>query len=226
MARTLTPAPDSPASRAAGMTALVEKACLTAKDAAANLRELFQHSSRMAVLTIKECEAELDTIERDIDQTLPGAIARVGEAKARELLACLKFITDLERIGDLMWWVAQRVSSTSFRLTKLDRKDLDEMAGVLEEMLDQAHSGFVQRDVACANSVLRLDKELDRIRHAMFRRHVQKQNSRDEDVTVLFVVQSIERAGDHVTNLAEEIIHLVEHRSIRHLTRRLSDSET
>jgi hypothetical protein len=54
-------------------------------------------------LAIKDCEKELDQIERKIDDQLPEAITRVGEAKARELLACLKFITDLERIGDLAY---------------------------------------------------------------------------------------------------------------------------
>jgi phosphate transport system protein len=225
MPGTIQPASESASSRARELASLVEKACLTAKDAAANLRELFQQSSRMAVLAIKDCETELDHIEREIDEKLPGAIARVGESRARELLACLKFITDLERIGDLMWWIAQRASDVSFRLAKIDRTHLDEMASILENMLGQVHTGFVHRDVEPAYSVLRLDKELDRLRHAIFRRHVQKQNSRDDDVTTLFIVQSLERAGDHATNLAEEIIHLVEHRSIRHLSR-YSDSET
>jgi len=64
---------------------------------------VFADGSRLAFLAIKDCEKELDQIERKIDDQLPEAITRVGEAKARELLACLKFITDLERIGDLAY---------------------------------------------------------------------------------------------------------------------------
>ena len=69
----------------------------------------------MAFLTVKECERELDQLEREIDEQLPSAITRVGERKARELVACLGFITDLERIGDLVWWIAQRLNDARSR---------------------------------------------------------------------------------------------------------------
>jgi len=85
------------------LTALVVRGCLIARDAVFNVREYLADGSRLAFLAIKDCEKELDQIERKIDDQLPEAITRVGEAKARELLACLKFITDLERIGDLAY---------------------------------------------------------------------------------------------------------------------------
>ncbi len=87
------------------------KAFLIARDAAFNVRDLLTHSSRMAFLAIKECEQELDIIERYIDERLPAAITRVNEARARQLLTSLKCTTDLERIGDLMMSVAMRVQS-------------------------------------------------------------------------------------------------------------------
>src|SRR5262252_8454370 len=90
---------------------LALKACLIARDAAFNVQDLLTNSSRMAFLAIKDCEKELDQIERQIDEQLPGAITRVNERKARQLLACLKCITDLERIGDLVMGVAQRVQA-------------------------------------------------------------------------------------------------------------------
>ena len=66
------------------------KAFLIARDAAFNVRDLLTHSSRMAFLAIKECEQELDIIERYIDDRLPAAITRVNEARARQLLTSLK----------------------------------------------------------------------------------------------------------------------------------------
>src|ERR1700730_12401020 len=76
------------------------RAFLIARDAAFNVRDLLTHSSRMAFLAIKDCEKELDIIERYIDERLPAAITRVNEARARQLLTSLKCTTDLERIGD------------------------------------------------------------------------------------------------------------------------------
>src|SRR5438045_5979300 len=84
------------------LTALVGQACLVAKDAAFNIREYISEGSKMAFLAVKDCEKELDRIERYIDESIATAISEVSEAEARELLACLKFIIDLERIGDLM----------------------------------------------------------------------------------------------------------------------------
>ena len=87
------------------------KACLIARDAAFNVRDLLTQSSRMAFLAIKDCEKELDQIERQIDERLPAAITRVNEARARQLLSSLKSTTDLERIGDLVMSVAMRTRS-------------------------------------------------------------------------------------------------------------------
>src|SRR5260370_37504648 len=57
------------------------KAFLIARDAASNVRDLLTHSSRMAFLAIKDCEKELDIIERFIDERLPAAITRAIQAR-------------------------------------------------------------------------------------------------------------------------------------------------
>src|SRR3974390_152190 len=82
------------------LTRLAQKGCLIARDAAFNVRDLLTHSSRMAFLAIKDCEKELDQIERQIDERMPAAITRVNESRARQLLSSLKSPTHLERIGD------------------------------------------------------------------------------------------------------------------------------
>ena len=60
---------------------LALKAYLIARDAAFNLRDLLTTSSRMAFLAIKDCEKELDQLERQIDERMPEAITRVNEAE-------------------------------------------------------------------------------------------------------------------------------------------------
>ena len=92
------------------------KALLIARDAASNVPDLFTQSSRMAFLAIKECEQELDVIERYIDERLPAAITRVNEARARQLLTSLKCTTDLERIGDLVMSMAMRVQARTGKM--------------------------------------------------------------------------------------------------------------
>jgi len=201
-------------------------ACLVAKDAATNLQELLAGSSRLAALALRQCESELDELERAAHQKLPRAITRVSEDKARELLVCSSFIGNLERISDLLLWVGQHLSLPSCHLSAGDRKTMKEMVSTLVTMLEQAYGGFVGRDSELAQSVLRLDANLDRMRTEAFHRNLLGKSSNQAEgvVETLMMVQSIERAGDHATNLAEELVYLIEHRSIRHTRKKMLES--
>ena len=206
------------------LTALAVRGCLIARDAAFNVRDFLSTGSRMAFLAIKDCEKELDQIERKIDEQLPEAITRVGEAKARQLLACLKFITDLERIGDLAYSAVMQLQSRREKLRPVDSKQLVEMSSLLCDMLEQIHQGFVKREVSYATNVLRSDPEVDHICHALFQRHLAETNTPDgrQNFDILLAAQALERIGDHAKNLAEELVSLSEGRSLRHTARKLS----
>jgi len=202
---------------ASELTALVQQACLVAKDGAFNLRDFLENSSNMAFIAVKDCEKELDRMERKVDERISGAITEVGEAEARELLACLKFIIDLERIGDLTWSVTQRLQHLTTKLLRDDRRDLIAMAEILEKMLEAVHRGFVDRDLESAHWVLKTDSQIDHACHAVFHRHLgSKDRRRDYSTSLLLMAQAFERAGDHAKNLGEELVHLVEGRSVRH----------
>src|SRR5271169_6540570 len=200
------------------LTRLSLKACLIARDAAFNVRDLLTNSSRMAFLAIKDCEKELDLIERQIDERLPAAITRVNEARARQLLSSLKSTTDLERIGDLMMSVAIRVQSRTAKMAASDVKHLVEMSATLREMLDLVYRGFVDLDLECARKVLQMDKDIDRVCHALFQKHLTEHatDNNPSSFDVLLMAQALERAGDHTTNLAEDLYSLIEGRSLRH----------
>ena len=197
---------------------LALKACLIARDAAFNVRDLLTNSSRMAFLAIKDCEKELDLIERQIDEQLPAAITRVNEARARQLLSSLKSTTDLERIGDLVMSVALRVQARTTKMAASDIRQLVEMSSVLRDMLDLIHRGFSTLDLECARKVLQMDKEIDRVCHALFQKHLTEHatDSNPPGFDVLLMAQALERAGDHTTNLAEDLYSLIEGRSLRH----------
>jgi phosphate transport system protein len=202
------------------LSRLALKACLIARDAAFNVCDLLTHSSRMAFLAIKDCEKELDLIERQIDDRLPAAITRVNEARARQLLASLKSVTDLERIGDLVMSVALRVQSRNAKVPSSDVRQLVEMATILREMLDVIHTGFVTLDLESARKVLQMDKDIDRICHATFQKHLAEHGGDASGFEVLLMAQALERAGDHTTNLAEDLYSLIEGRSLRHMPKK------
>jgi phosphate transport system protein len=192
------------------LSAMVLRACGIARDSVFNVRDFLAGSSRMAYLAIKECEKELDQIERKIDELLPDAITRVNETKARQLLACLKFITDLERIGDLSYSAVMQLQS---RREKLPTQE-------------QVYEGFKKREVSYARTVLQTDPEVDRICHALFQRHLAESGSTDgaKHFDILLTAQALERIGDHAKNLAEELYSLVEGRSLRHNSKKPSSN--
>jgi phosphate transport system protein len=205
------------------LTELALRACLVASDAAFNVRDFLTNSSRMALLAVRDCEKELDRIESQIDEQLPAAITQVTEPEARELLACLRFSNDLERIGDLLWWVAQRAQNLATNLAKADSQQLLEMLGIVEEMLRQIRESFTRRELDPASYVLRADREIDRVYRSLFRRHFETESHSKvkHSADVQLMAQALERAGDHATNLAEELFRLIEGRSLRHIPKKL-----
>jgi len=204
------------------LSKLALKACLIALDAAYNIQDLLTSNSRMAFLAVKDCEKELDVLERQIDEDLPEAITRVSEARARQLLSALKSTTDLERIGDLVMSVALRVQARTAPIPASDTHQLVAMSNVLREMLDLIHQGFSQLDLECARKVLQMDKEIDKVCHTLFQKHLSETVPQGDTsgFEILLMAQALERAGDHTTNLAEDLYSLIEGRSLRHVPKR------
>jgi phosphate transport system protein len=200
------------------LAARAARGFLIAADAVSNLREFMHTSSRMAFLAVKDCERELDTLERQVDEELPHAITGTEEQTARELIASLRFITDLERIGDLVWWVTQRVHVPEKPLAPRQAAQLEEMAEILERMVRGIHKGLRQRDASAAGVVLRVDADMDHLRQSVFKD--QLGGGKEIRMDLIMMAQCLERAGDHATNLAEELVHLIERRSIRHTAKK------
>lgn len=199
-----------------------QHAIQVAQEAAAASAHGIATASVQQLRTVRAREEQLDTLDREINEAVTAAIVHVqDEAQGRELLACLKFILDLERIGDLLLSFANRAEAVAARIEPEDVKNLTTMASILESMLGDAYVAFAGRDLDRAVRVLRADSELDRLRNLMFVRHVENPEGvpRQESFHIVFMTQMLERCGDHTKNLAEEVAHLVTGRSIRHLLR-------
>jgi phosphate transport system protein len=216
------PIPKSPAATTPGQ--FLEStlhACDIARRAAVALAKGIAQGSPELTATVRKYEEELDTLDREINEGVTSSITGTTEEHARELLACLKFILELERIGDLLLNATNRLATAASRIHRQDAKDLSAMASVVATMLEDVQRAFADRDLERAIRVLKADAELDRLRNMMFIRHIENPEGEAlrEGFHVLSMTQSLERAGDHAKNLAEEICHLVSGRSVRHLLR-------
>jgi phosphate transport system protein len=194
------------------------EACRVAKEAAGTAAEGIATGSTPLLNTLREREKELDNLDMEIDAGVTTAITQVSEPEARELLACMKFMISLERIGDLLSF-ASSAQAAGCRLDPQDTRDLTHMATVLEKMLADVGTAFSTRDVKKAVEVLRADAEMDRLRNLIFLRHIENPENlqRQASLQVIFMTQSLERAGDHAKNLAEEVCHFVSGHTVRHV---------
>lgn len=195
------------------------EACGVAQEAAAAAAEGIATGSTPLLNTIREREKSLDALDREIDDGVTLAITQVTEPEARELLACMKFMIGLERIGDLLLSFASSAQAAAGRVDPQDTRDLTQMATVLEKMLADVGLSFSNRDVKKAVDVLRADAEMDRLRNLIFLRHIENPEGqqRQASLQVIFMTQSLERAGDHAKNLAEEVCHIVSGHTVRHV---------
>ena len=195
------------------------EACHLAKEAAAAAAEGIATGSSALLNSVRQRERELDTLDLEIDNGVTTAITTVESARARELLACMKFMIGLERIGDHLLNFANSAQSVRGRIDPEDTRELTQMATLLEKMLADCASAFSDRNVSQAIDVLRADADIDRLRNLIFLRHIENPEniSRQASLQVIFMTQSLERAGDHAKNLAEEVCHLVSGHPARHV---------
>jgi phosphate transport system protein len=189
--------------------------------AAAAAAEGIAISSKSLLHEVRDRERELDGLDRDIDDLVTTTITRLTEAEARTLLACMKFGISLERIGDLLLSFVNRADVVAAQMDHDDVRDLTVMVAQLERMLADVEVAFRSRSLDKAVSVLRSDAEIDRLRNVITFRHLEPAEGlrRLDSFHVLFMAQEIERAGDHVKNMAEEVCHLVSGRTVRHVLR-------
>jgi len=195
------------------------EACHLAKEAAAAAAEGIATGSNSLLSSLRQRERELDNLDMEIDSGVTTAITEVGAAEARELLACMKVMIGLERIGDLLLSFANSAQAADGRVDPEDTRDLTQMATILEKMLTDCGAAFSGRDVSKAIDVLRADAEMDRLRNLIFLRHIENPENvhRQASLQVIFMTQSLERAGDHAKNLAEEVCHFVSGHTVRHV---------
>ena len=203
----------------AHLVRLTVQACQVAKEAAGAAAEGIATGSAALLHSLRQREKQLDKLDMEIDDGVTVAITQVSATEARELLACMKFMIGLERIGDLLLSFANSAHAAGGRLDPQDMRDLTQMATLLEKMLTDVGDSFSSRDVRKAVDVLRADAEMDRMRNLIFLRHIENPENiaRQGSLQVIFMTQSLERAGDHAKNLAEEVCHFVSGHTVRHV---------
>jgi phosphate transport system protein len=138
----------------------------------------------------------------------------------RRIAAVFSITTDLERIGDLAVDIAERASSlVEFPRPAIPDKFL-RLTDFVTSMVRQALDAFVHLDSKLARRVVRLDDEADRLHAEVIAELIAAMKADPEavepGVSLFSATRHLERIGDHATNIAEDVVYLVEGEMVRH----------
>jgi phosphate transport system protein len=138
----------------------------------------------------------------------------------RTVVSALKINADVERIGDLAVNIGEVAQRYLLHPPVKPLIDLPRMGKLALTMFRQALDAFVRRDVSLAHAVLAQDDWLDAFKDQIFREVLTYMlgDSRtiEPGVELILMARHLERVGDHATNIAEDVIFIVEGRDVRH----------
>ena len=168
----------------------------------------------------------VNALEVGIDDDCTHIIARRQPTASdlRMVMAVVKTITDLERIGD----EAQKIARMAKQIHQADIRvnsriaDVRYACNLALDMLRTSLDAFARLDVAAAAKVVRQDEEVDERFRAILRQLVtfmmEDPRTISASIDILFIAKAIERIGDHSKNMSEYVVYLVKGKDVRHIT--------
>jgi phosphate transport system protein len=200
--------------------ALLEMGALVAHSVHKSVFALLERNADFAHQVLRD-ESMVDQMEIQIDDMATSLIVR-EQPVARDMrfvVASIKISTDLERMGDLAVSVVERALSL-MKQAPLPELRLEEIANLVESMVLTSLDAFVKRDVGIARTVLTSDDAVDKVRNMVQQQVIGTMKSDPSSIERaldhLLIARSLERIGDHATNIAEDVIFLVQGVDVRH----------
>ena len=188
-----------------------------------SVHSVLDADEKLAQIVLKE-ENAINELQIEIDDRVVQLLAlqQLMATDLRFVLAIARINNDLERMGDQ----AVNIAHSATRIVRHPRVkpyvDLPRMSEVAEEMVRDALNAVVRRDVDLAQKVLAMDDQVDHFRDQIFRELLTYMMG-DSSVVfpafeLILVAKNLERIGDHATNIAEDVIYIVQGQDVRHPT--------
>ncbi len=139
----------------------------------------------------------------------------------RFIMGAIKINSDLERVGDQAVNISQ-TTAVLLRYPQLEKKlfDIPRMAELAKGMLKDSLDAYVKRDVDLARSVVTRDAEEDRLKSEAFNELLQlmqaDSSATNRALSLILISRNLERIADHTTNIAEDVIYMVEAKVVKH----------
>jgi phosphate transport system protein len=171
----------------------------------------------------KREDDKIDELEIEIDEAGLELLAlfQPMASDLRHIISCLKVSSDLERVADHGVNISKAASRIAGMPGMPAVPELGEISEIARGMLSDCLASYVARDAKAARAVLERDEKVDRLRRSLFRillTHMLEDPRRiSPSLEVLLVAQNLERIADLSTNIAEDVVFIVEGRTIKHL---------
>lgn len=199
------------------------KMAVMAEEAIYKSIEALKNRDKAQAKEVITSDDKIDEIELTIDEKCIDLIARhqpmAGDL--RFLATSMKINADLERIADLAVDIAQRVLELVDKPMLKPLIDIPKLSAIAQNMIKDAIDSFVRKDVELAKKVVLSDTEADKLRNAVQEELVNDYMSKDAKtadraVPLLLIARHLERICDHITNIAEDVIYMVEGKVVKH----------
>jgi phosphate transport system protein len=184
--------------------------------------------------SLGESVSKDDTVVNGMEIAIDEECSRILATRApaagdlRLIVAILKTITDLERIGD----EGEKIGNIASRLAAMERpenkyREIKHMGRIVADMVHDSLDAFARMDAQAALKVARRDRMVDEEYEAIQRQCItfmmEDPRSIRRALDVMWIVRSLERVGDHAKNICEYVIFMASGKDVRHT--RLEDVE-
>ena len=199
------------------------KMAVFAQEAIYKSIEALKNRDKNEAQEIIDTDDKIDELELFIDEHCIDLIARY-QPMARDLrfiTTGMKINAELERIADLAVDIAQRVLELADKPLLKPLIDIPKLSLMGQNMVRDAIDAFIKRDAQVAKKVVFADKEADSLRNLiqseLIDDYMKKDGTTaDRAVPLLLIARHLERICDHATNIAEDIVYLVEAKIVKH----------
>lgn len=184
-------------------------------------KSVIKRDGRMAEEIIAR-DPEVDEMEVEIEEECLKVLAlhQPVAVDLRFIIAVLKINSDLERVGDLAVNIAERAIFLATQKNVFFATIITEMALKVESMLSRSIDSLVNLDVPLAHRIRAEDDEVDELNRNMYAKVKDELVAHPQDINCLLhtlsVGRHLERMADHATNIAEDVVYLVEAEIVRH----------
>jgi len=185
--------------------------------------EALKNRDREMAKSVIDNDSNVDKLELTVDEKCIDLIARY-QPMARDLrfiTTGMKINAELERIADIAVDIAQRTLEIADKPLLKPLIDIPKLAAVAQNMVKMSIDAFVKGDIALAKKVMLSDSEADQLRNEIQKELIEDYMVKDgttapRAVQLLLIARFLERICDHTTNIAEDVIYMVQAEVVKH----------